>query len=201
MITKFPAVFATALGIFVFTQGYAQSVYKMSDNSKVHISGTSTLSDWTVRSEELAGEMTFTPSGKKAKDNDFDGGAIQEAKAVLEVSTIKSEKGETMDNKIYSALKRDSYPRITFMLTAPVVIPKSTGKVSATGNVEIAGVTRPMTFELDVAYEANVFHVSGSRSLKLTEFDVEPPTSMFGQIVTGDEIAVALDLYFSPGNK
>ena len=33
---------------------------------------------------------------------------------------------------------------------------------------------------------------------RTAEFDVEPPTAMFGQIVTGDEILVALDLYFSP---
>lgn len=41
-------------------------------------------------------------------------------------------------------------------------------------------------------------HLQGSKSLKLADFQVEPPTAMFGQIVTGDEISVVLDLYFSP---
>jgi len=173
---------------------HPQASYKISSASAILISGTSTLSDWTVRSKQVAGEMAFAPSGKVAQ-TDPQTGIIKTGKAVIEVATIKSEKGETMDNKMYSALKKDTHPQISFLLTQPVTI-KGPGKVSVTGNVEIAGVIRPMTFDLNLTWADNALHLQGSRSTKLSEFEIEPPTAMFGQIETGDDITVELDLFF-----
>jgi len=96
---------------------------------------------------------------------------------------------------MYSALKKDTHPQISFLLTQPVTI-KGPGKVSVTGNVEIAGVIRPMTFDLNLTWADNALHLQGSRSTKLSEFEIEPPTAMFGQIETGDDITVELDLFF-----
>ena len=195
---RFLIVSCIILSMFVFAAVHAQTSYQISSPSKVLISGTSTLSDWVVKSEGLSGEMTFTPSGEKAQKGAFQAGIVRHGQAVLEVSTIRSEKGETMDNKIYNALRNDAYPRITFVLTDPISLSNASRKATATGTVQIAGVTRPMTFELEVDPVENVFHFYGSRSLKWTEFGIEPPTAMFGQIVTGDDISVTLDLYFYP---
>jgi polyisoprenoid-binding protein YceI len=75
------------------------------------------------------------------------------------------------------------------LLKVPATIP-------ATGTVEIAGVRRPITFDLNLTFAENAFRLQGSQSLKMSEFEIEPPTAMFGQIVTGDEIVVELDLLF-----
>lgn len=186
-------------GLFLFLPLQAHVTYSISPASKIEISGTSTLSDWVVRSGQVSGEMTFAAvSGKPGAGHAVQAGMIKDGKAILEVSSIKSEKGETMDNKLYKALKNDAHPRITFSLTQPVQVVKGEKSVSATGNVEIAGLTRPMTFDLTLSYLNDTFHLRGSRSLKLSDFNIEPPTAMFGQIVTGDEITVGLDLTFTP---
>lgn len=177
---------------------YAQVAYKMSPQSKMQISGTSTVSNWVVSSEQVTGEMIFVPAETNAAARTVPAGTIREGKAILEVATIKSEKGETMDNKMYKALKSDAHPRITFVLTAPVEFLKLPSTVSLKGNVEIAGVVRSMTFDLNLVYSDNTYHFQGSQSLKFSDFNIEPPTAMFGQIETGDEIAVAFDLFFVP---
>lgn len=173
----------------------AQERYNVSDGSSIEISGTSTLSDWIVRSKEVSGEMTFTPSQEKGKASGIRSGTIPQARAVLEVLSIKSEKGETMDNKLYKALKSDVHPQITFVLTSPVHV-SGEEQISASGDVQLAGVSRPMTFDLKLAHTDRGLQLTGSRSLKLSDFAIEPPTAMFGQIVTGDDIVVKLDLYF-----
>jgi hypothetical protein len=198
MMRKILMLFCAVLGMLSCMSVHAQAIYRVSSSSTIRISGTSTLSDWVVRSEQVSGEMTFTRPGKHAAGNKLQKGTIINGKTILQVSSIKSEKGDAMDNKMYGALKSDIHPQITFLLTEPISVLQTPVKVSAIGEVEIAGVTRPMTFELDVTYADNAFHLQGSKSLKLTDFEIEPPTAMFGQIVTGDEIEVDLDLHFTP---
>lgn len=139
--------------------------------------------------------MTITPSAKNQKGNTE---TIKDAKVILVVSSIKSEKGETMDNKMYQALKEKSHQKIVFVLTQPIKIMKAPAKLSATGNIELAGITRPLTFDLDLTHEENGYHFQGSRTLRMSDFQIDPPSAMFGQIVAGDEIVVELNLFFTP---
>lgn len=196
-LLKFVVLLLITIGISWTVPTWAQTTHRLSDNSGIQISGTSTLSDWAVKSQDVSGEMIFTASSKKAKGKEIQPGVIKNAKAVLEATSIKSEKGEAMDNKMYKALKSDAHPKITFLLTNPVQISKAPAKLSVTGDLDLAGVTHSITFLLDLSYTDNTFHLSGSKALKFSDFEMEPPTAMFGQIVTGNEIEVALDLYFT----
>jgi polyisoprenoid-binding protein YceI len=185
------------IGIGVFGPLSAQVTYKIGPSSTIQILGTSTVSDWVVTSPEVSGEMLIIASTAKGKESDVYAGTIKDARAVLQVSSIKSEKGETMDNKMYNALKYDTHPEIVFVLTKPIQLEKAGSKFTATGNIQLAGVTRPMTFNLTAAFADNSFHFVGSGTLKLSDFQIDPPTAMFGQIQTGDEVEVKLNLVFS----
>lgn len=177
-------------------QTLAQTQFQVVDGSTVSISGTSTISDWVVKSEKPEGTLVLEKSANKASS----AGRIMKVSAVLPVETIKSERGETMDNKMYGALKKDAHPSITFTLAKPLEV-KGSGKIAAAGEITIAGVTRPMTFDLNLAYANGRIEVSGKKSIKMTEFNVEPPTAMFGQIVAGDDVVVDLRLVFAPSPK
>ena len=184
------------LGMLGILPAHAQLIYKISPSSAVSISGTSTLSDWMVKSEKISGEMTLAPAGKNTKGSATPLGTIENTKVILEVSSIKSEKGEAMDNKMYRALKNDTHPQITFVLTRPLEVVNAPATLTATGDVTLAGVTRPMTFDLDFTREENTYRFQGSRTLKMSDFEIDPPSAMFGQIVAGDEIVVELTLFF-----
>jgi polyisoprenoid-binding protein YceI len=187
MTLKQKVIGATLIVMLAGSPVLSQASYKVLPASNIQISGTSTLSDWVVKSDQVSGEMILA-TGSKA--------IIKSAHAALEVSSIKSEKGEAMDNKMYNALKHDSHPTIKFKLTKPLELAESVSRFSAAGNVELAGVTKPMTFDLEFTRAGDTLRFQGKRSLKLSDFDIEPPTAMFGQIETGDEIVVAVDLVF-----
>ncbi|MDI3521447.1 MAG: hypothetical protein PWR04_1435, partial [Anaerophaga sp.] len=62
-------------------------------------------------------------------------------------------------------------------------------------NLTIAGETKP----IEIALNANIspqkeVSVSGETTLKMTDFDVEPPTVMFGTIKTADEVTINFNL-------
>lgn len=177
----------------------AQTAYRLTDGSSVKISGTSTLSDWTVTSSKLAGQMIV--QGAKVAGA-MPAGEVTTAEVNVEVASIHSERGETMDNKIYKALKRDEFPAIRFLLREPVQL-KNTGQpgtfIVARGDISIAGVTKDISFRMEVSNENGTWVFSGKKALKMSDFAIEPPSAMFGQITTGDDLEIDVDLIFTPG--
>lgn len=193
VMTAFLKAVILAFFLCTGTQVLCQDAYKLLPSSAIRISGTSTVSNWVVSSAHVSGMMMFDsrPGATTASR-----GTIKEARASVEVESIKSEKGETMDNKMYNALKKDANPLITFTLSDPLVLQAVPGKLAVKGVVNLAGVTRTIIFDLNVTHADNTFHFQGTKSLKMSDFEIEPPTAMFGQIVAGDEIAVEFDLRF-----
>src|SRR5690606_11911973 len=89
--------------ILVWGQTHAQTLFQVVAGSTINISGTSTISDWVVKSEKPEGTLVLEKAANKASSV----GRIMTVNAVLPVETIKSERRETMDNKMYGALKKD----------------------------------------------------------------------------------------------
>lgn len=177
----------------------AQQTYSLAETAEVRISGTSTLRDWTVRGKELTGQLTFTPNGKGKGG----AGTIVSAEIALPVASILSERGATMDNKVHQALKGDEHPIIRFELRKPVELrpDRAEYKVTADGVLSIAGVSRAFTFDMVLSRKDGIWTFSGKKAAKMSDFDVEPPSAMFGQIVTDNEIEIELSLVFHTGSQ
>ena len=170
------------LTLFVFGLGIvssAQDSYTLSDESSVTIDGTSTIHDWTVTANTMNGSVTA------------EGTAPKEIIFKVDVENIKSERGATMDNKMYAALKKEQHPEVTFNLTE--VRDEST----LIGTLSIAGQEK--TVEIPVKMDASEEHLklAGEQKITLQEYGIEPPTAMFGQIVVGDDVTVKFDLVFT----
>jgi polyisoprenoid-binding protein YceI len=116
------------------------------------------------------------------------------------VKSIESPRGPVMDGKTYDALKSEEFPNITFLMKENVITSitdKSVNKFKllVTGDLTIAGFIKTITLTLNGQRLDNYsFRFEGSYSLKMTEYNVVPPTAMFGQIVTGDEVTMAFNL-------
>ena len=91
----------------------------------------------------------------------------------------------------YNSLKTDKHKQITFQLTSAKVNAKT---IICSGNLTVAGFTKPI--EVEVAYEERngVLYCKGAQKIKMTDYNVEPPTFMFGSIKTGNEITVSFDV-------
>jgi polyisoprenoid-binding protein YceI len=175
----------TMAAVFAVLSAAGQANYKQT--GAITIAGTSTMHDWTMTSKEANYSAGFEigADGTPTK--------LNTVTLTVPAESLKSGKG-AMDNNAYKALKTDKNKQITFQLTGS----KISGKViTCTGNLTIAGTTKPV--DVDVTYEVKNGTVvcKGSKKIKMTDYSVEPPSFMFGSVKTGDEITVTFDVTLS----
>ena len=186
----------SALFAFV-SQAQVNTLNLQNEESKMTIEGTSTLHDWTSEVNEMSGSIVL--------NNDFinqpeEGKFLENVEFKAKVESIESGRGSTMDKRTYNALKYEEHPEIIFKLDQAEVIEVtgSSFQLNTKGNLTIAGETKPIELNVEGKKMANdKFQFQGSKKINMTEYNVEPPTAMFGQIVTGEEVTIQFDLIFS----
>ena len=193
-------VFLSFCLVFVYTLGISQTItLSVSEESTMTVSGTSTLHDWTSEVNTITGTVEM---GKKMveKGKTKNGETIKSVKIVVPVISIISPRGATMDKKTYNALKSEEHPDIIFELADNKVSSAdgNTFAVSASGDLTIAGKKNPVEFPVEgkiISSEKVSF--SGSYKLNMKDYEMEPPSAMFGQIETGEEIEIKFELIVS----
>jgi len=111
----------------------------------------------------------------------------------IDIKSIKGSKGSRMDKITWKALKMDTYPRITYSLKKIKSIEKTDSGflISANGLLSIAGTENPIELKVKVTLLPNGdILFESSKWLKMTDFNVDPPTAMFGALKTGDDISL-----------
>ncbi|MCJ7465596.1 MAG: YceI family protein [Maribacter sp.] len=156
----------------------AQESFTLAPESVLTISGTSTVHDWTVTASTMQGVLT--KEGSNIMGIDFQ----------VDVAGIKSERGATMDNKMYAALKIEEYPKVLFSFD------EQKSETTFKGSLVIAG--KENSVELDVIIHSlpKKLRIAGEKKLALLDYGIEPPTAMFGQVIVGDDVVVKFDLVF-----
>lgn len=146
--------------------------------SLVKIEGTSTLHNWTMEGNTIAGQI-----------NAADGSAS--VVVTIPVTSIKSEHAK-MDKLMAEALKAKQFPEIRYELTQAVPeAAAATFTVKARGKLTIAGVTRDVTVDVQGTRNADGrYTLAGTTPLKMTEFGIKPPTAMLNTIKTGDDVKI-----------
>ena len=97
-----------------------------------------------------------------------------------------------MDKNAYSALKTDENKQITFQLTSGKIEGKT---IRCVGSLTIAGTTKQI--DVDATYTIlsdGSIQCKGSKKLAMRDYNVEPPSFMFGTVTTGNEITVSFDV-------
>ncbi|HVU58486.1 MAG TPA: YceI family protein [Puia sp.] len=166
----------------------AQTNYTGSNISLV-VSGTSTLHNWDMKSANGECKATFTLNGANIS------GLTAMSFSTAAVA-LKSEHS-SMDNNAYKALKTEKNPAISYVMTSAVVTPGAGGiaTVKCQGRLTIAGTTRDQELIATVkANSDNTLTVSGTRTISMKDFNMQPPTFMMGAIKTGNDITLAFNL-------
>ena len=161
----------------------AQESYTLSEESTLSIDGTSTVSDWTVIADAMEGSL---------QENS---GAISSIDFSVPVADIKSGRAEAMDSKMHEALKQEEHPQVTFSIkdaTSPIE-----ENLKLKGTMNIAGVENEVSVPVNITQKNGVVRISGERKISLQDYDIEPPSAMFGSIVVGEEVTVKFDLEFT----
>ena len=133
------------------------------------------MHDWTMTSSSANFSGTIN------------GNAITNVKFSMPVKNLKRTKGKMMDNKAYDALKADKAPNISFTATS-----LSVGKGNLAGKLTIAGVTKDVSFPVNVVKNGASYNITGTENLKLSDFGMERPGFM--GVKTGDAIKVTVNI-------
>ena len=154
------------------------------------INGSSNVHDWTSTVGELSGSGVFVLESNSLK-------AINSLNVNMAVTSIKSSKGSIMDGKTHSALKSKEYSLISFQLVRVDGIEKTTTgfRVKTTGNLTIAGTKKSVGLTVDGKLLSDgSLNFKGSKALKMTDFNVQPPTAMMGAMTTSNDVTVSFDI-------
>lgn len=181
------------LGWMTSTDAQAQQEYRLSgDNYTLKIEGTSNIHDWEMEAEEVSGTAVV-----RFGDNSLEGFE----KATVSVLAKKIESGKRiMNNKTYDALEADDHPKIRYELISVSNLKTSGDQFSgkATGKLQIAGESSIMTIPFEgKIVDGNTFKINGAFSLKMTEFEIDPPKAMLGTLKTGNQVKLTYEFTFN----
>ncbi|MCW5910537.1 MAG: YceI family protein [Cyclobacteriaceae bacterium] len=179
----------TALFVMVIFHAtvWAQQSYKVTGAPAITIAGTSTMHDWTMTSSQAAVQAQLeTEEAALNKITSF--------LVTIPAESLKSGKG-AMDKNAYNALKTDKNKEIRFQLASAKV---SGENITAQGTLTIAGSSKPVELTVTGKPEGGNIRFKGSKKIKMSEFNVEPPSFMFGSVKTGDEITITFDIALAP---
>lgn len=170
--------------------------FTFSEKTTMQIQGTSTLHDWTCQVNKVDGSIEMD-SKLFAKGIWAENSKIKMLKVSVPIESIKSPRGAAMEKKLYNALKFETFPNIIFTLNNIKSIPSKTGsgKVDANGTLTVAGVEKPINLMVNASFtpEKNL-SFEGSYTLNMKDFNIEPPSAMFGQIVSGEKVTISFNL-------
>ncbi|NGX85075.1 YceI family protein [Aequorivita sp. KMM 9714] len=187
----FKLLFTSLFILALTTQTSVAQTYNLDNStSTLKIDGTSNLHDWQIIAENQQGKLLA----------DFEDGKLtrlQQLDFIVIAESLKSGKSG-MDKNTYKALNTGKYKQITFKLSKVNNINCSGDvcKVSVNGNLTISGSTKPINISFDMKIEESKISLIGSKTIKMTDFGVDPPTAMFGTITTGDAIDIKFHSIF-----
>ncbi len=171
---------------FTFYHEIKPTQYIIDNTSSVTIKGTSNLHDWIADVNDLSGNANFTFSNNRLIN-------IRNCKISFDPKSIKSKRGATMDKNIYKALNVDTYSTIDYHMKSIQAIKNTRDGFTATmeGDLTVAGITKNISVDFSGKKMSNgKFEISGSKDMKMSTFNVKPPSALMGALQTDDNITI-----------
>ncbi|MBO6880473.1 YceI family protein [Winogradskyella sp.] len=176
--------------LLLFTKISVAQTYNLDDNASfLEVHGTSSLHDWHVDAETQNGKITVS---------NLDDLELNALSFSVESESLKSGKSG-MDKNTYKALNTDEYKTITFKMSSVKsleLVSDNNYKVSVIGDMTISGVTKSITIDLTLKLKDNKIWIEGEKSIKMTDYGIEPPKALLGTIKTGDDIKIIFKSVF-----
>jgi hypothetical protein len=184
--------FKWALSLLLLTGFYsvqAQSDYLVRSVTG-SVSGTSTLHSWKSSITKVQVKGALKKTGNTLT-------SVKNVVVKIPVTGIISTEGKSMDKKTYQAFKSDKNPFILYTFNTAQVQVNAAHEITieASGSMTMAGTTLPedLTATGKVLDNGDL-EFSISKKLKMTSFNMKPPTALLGTIKSGDEITLNFDL-------
>ncbi|MGM0579937.1 MAG: YceI family protein [Bacteroidota bacterium] len=168
---------------------YGQQLTVNESNTKLSIDGTSSVHDWTMDAEEFDGKADVTTENGALK-------SINSLSFNVPVKSLKSGKSG-MDDNAYEALKAKNHPTIKYQFRSMdnVKVNGNTTTMDTKGVLTIGGVRKIVNMKV-TADANNGIAFKGDITFKMSVFEIDPPTAVFGTIKTGDQVTIKFNAQY-----
>lgn len=95
-----------------------------------------------------------------------------------------------MDKKMHAALQKEAHPKVIFTLK------EVRNESTLVGTLTIGGNSQDVEIIGKIEASEESIKITGEHGMALKDFNIEPPTAMFGQVVVGPDVIVKFDLVF-----
>ncbi|MCG1037112.1 YceI family protein [Polaribacter sargassicola] len=172
-----------AMFLFTSSKFYSQEYNVDTKNSSLLVYGTSNIHDWEIETENQTGVISIETA------DEFQ---IKKLNFTVEAESLKSGKSG-MDKNTYKALNTKEFKTIKFQFVKSEKITDlkdGNFKIKAKGNLTIAGVTKEISLDFNLNVNGETIKLVGEKSIKMTDYKVDPPTALLGTIKTGDTVTI-----------
>jgi polyisoprenoid-binding protein YceI len=157
--------------------------------SRVWVEGTSTVRSYRCESTSVTG------SAQASSAQLADLATVPRAEVSIPVASLDCRNG-TMNGHMRKALKAEQNPTIRLRASGIQVSPSGAARIS--GDLTIAGQTRPVSIDGTAASDDGKVRVRGSKRLVMTDFGVQPPTLMMGTMKVAAPVTIGFDVTLKP---
>jgi hypothetical protein len=174
---------------FVFNLSHAQMLKLENNNSSLTVFGSSNLHGWKVDANTQNGSIKF---------KSFETCEIEHLSLAVLTEGLKGVK-PAITTSASKALKSDKYKSILFTLVEVKNIDDKGNGVFALqtfGDLVIAGTKKRVPLNFTVTILDNRVILVGNTKLKMTEFNIIPPSGLFGTVQAKDEIVLRFESSF-----
>lgn len=188
-------------------QVYSQQLsYYPSEESKLWIEGRSNINEFECEANKYSGQATIYD--EEEEDSAFVQSVQERLSLQVDIRVDGFECGKNkMNRDLRNALKSDNFPEITFLFDSAELVempdsPNEPFLVDVKGSLTVAGETRDIHFETRAYYlDVDKVRAIGNTTIRMTDFNVEPPTALLGLIQADDELTVKFDLIATETNS
>lgn len=172
----------------------ASEALTFDQDTRVWVEGTSTIHDWSCEAEEISGTVTPAPEAEQPLSN------LQSTSLTIPVDQFECGK-DKMNRKLREAFKTDDHPAIEFEANTVSAQVAAAGSGPATsilvkGDLTMAGTTRAIEIRAEGYDQAHGrLKFTGQHQLDMTDYEMDPPTAIWGTIKTGEEVTIHFEVF------
>lgn len=174
---------------------FAQTTYNLVlEESEILIDGTSNRTpEFTCESTEISGYVIMNDEAT------VEDPGIEEVQITVKTATIISNKSLIMDRLTRNAFESGKFPDIVFEMISAEVTSSDAGagtfELQTTGNLSMHGVTKEIDMVVNgTLLDGGKVRFEGRHEMKMTTYEMDPPTAMFGALRTRDDVVVRFNV-------
>jgi len=179
----------------LFAQQNNPIEYKIAPESHLWLVGTATTGSWTCGTGELSGYGIPSTSVRPA-----------DVRVSIKVKNLDCG-NRFMNNDMYDAMNADQFPTIEYRLISARRIPSTDNdtvwmKLQTTGTLDLNGVSKQLNMQVNVRrLSGDRIQAVGSIGMLMSDFNVTPPSALFGLVKASNELEVRFDIIAGPSDS